>query len=44
MWLVGVVEGRVMMGKKETLKKNKQDFYFCVIMYMNMKLKQLYTR
>lgn len=43
-WPVGVVEGRVMRGKKETLKKNKQDFYFCVIMYMNMKLKQLYTR
>lgn len=42
-WLVGVVERRVMRGKKETLKK-KQDFYFCVIMYMNMKSKQLYTR
>lgn len=42
-WPVGVVEGRVMRGKKETLKK-KQDFYFCVIMYMNMKSKQLYTR
>lgn len=26
-WLVGVVEGRVIREKKETLKKN-QDFYF----------------
>lgn len=40
MWPVDVVERRVMRGKKETLKK-KQDFYFCVIMYMNMKSKQL---
>lgn len=40
---VGVVERRVMRGKKETFKKN-QDFYFCVIMYVNMKSKQLYTR
>lgn len=31
-------------GKKRNLKKKKQDFYFCVIMYMNMKSKQLYTR
>lgn len=44
MWPVDVVERRVMRGKKETLKKTKQDFYFCVIMYMNMKSKQLYTR
>lgn len=40
---VDVVERRVMRGKKETFKKN-QDFYFCVIMYVNMKSKQLYTR
>lgn len=33
MWLVGVVEGRVMMGKKEILKKNIRFLFLCYYVY-----------
>lgn len=32
-WPVGVVEGRVMMGKKETLKKNTRLLLLCYYVY-----------
>lgn len=33
MWPVGVVEGRVMRGKKETLKKNTRLLLLCYYVY-----------